>query len=250
MKTAQSENEAGFLGKTVTLDQFRAERAEALESQLVRKLLDYLLSGAVVPGGRLPSERALAASLQVGRQAVRNAIKSLAALGIIETRVGSGSYLVSQQSSLLPRVIEWGILLSQTWATDLIDARHQLEVLLAGMAAERRTEVHLGAIREAYAAMQASGDDYVAYAEADAEFHLAVADASENVLLAGVLRNIRYMLKAWAVHVITTAGETETSLPLHEGVLRAIEMRDPKSAQEAMERHMERAVRRLHESQQ
>lgn len=228
---------------------FELIKPESLDSQLTRQLLDYLLSGDLAPGERLPSERALAESLKVSRQAARNAVKSLAVLGIIETRGGSGSYLVSRQSDLLPRVIEWGILLSQSWATDLLDTRYQLEILLAGMAAERRTDDQLNLIREAYAEMDDAKDDYALYPEADAHFHLAVANASGNSILSGVLANIDLLLKAWSVRVITTAGETATSLPMHSAVLRAIECQDPVAARLAMDRHMERALRRLRESQ-
>lgn len=234
---------------TAALPSFDLSRHESLDSQLSRQLLDYLLSGSLSPGEKLPSERVLAESLKVGRQAVRNALKSLAVLGIIDTRGGSGSFLVSRQSDLLPRVIEWGVLLSQTWGTDLLDARCQLEILFAGMAAERRTEEQLTAMRQVFEEMKAAKDDYEAYAAADARFHLAVAVASGNQVLAGVLTNIAVLLKAWATRVITTAGETETSLPMHEGVLRAVEERDPAAARRAMEQHMERALRRLRESQ-
>lgn len=231
------------------LSGFQPVQSESLDSQLSHQLLDHLLSGAVAAGERLPSERVLAGSLGVSRQSVRNSIKSLAALGIIETRVGSGSYLIAQQSTLLPRVIEWGVLLSQSWATDLIDARCELEILMAGMAATRRTSEDLEGIRRAYQSMAASPDDYPAYAEADAQFHIAVAEASENSVLAGVLHNVRTMMHAWSIRVITRAGETQTSLPLHEAVLLAIENEDAEEARQAMSRHMERAVRRLRESQ-
>jgi len=233
----------------MTLPTFDLVRHESLDSQLSRQLLDYLLSGNVAPGERLPSERLLAESLKVSRQAARNALKSLAVLGIIETRGGSGSYLVSRPSDLLPRVIEWGVLLSQSWATDLLDSRCQLEILLAGMAAERRTTEQLASIRQAYDEMCAAKDDYKAYAAADANFHLTVASASGNELLAGVLGNIGLLLKAWAARVITRAGETATSIPMHEAVLQAIEDQDPAAARHAMEQHMERALRRLRDSQ-
>lgn len=225
------------------------ERRESLDSQLSRRLLEYVLSGDISPGQRLPSERVLAERLKVSRQAVRNAIKSLAMLGLIETRMGSGSYLANQQSDLLPRVIEWGVLLSETWAADLLDARMQLEVMFATLAAERRTSEQLNALTEAFALMESSKDDYEAYAEADAAFHIAVAVAAGNSVLAGVLVNIRVLLKAWAAQVITYAGETETSLPMHEAVLSAVRRQDPVGARKAMQEHMDRALKRLRESQ-
>lgn len=233
----------------VSLIRFEPVRGESLDSQLSRRLLDHLLSGLVAEGERLPSERVLCDTLGVTRQSVRNAIKSLSLLGIIETRVGSGSYLIAGKSTLLPRVIEWGVLRSQTWATDLIDARCELEILLAGMAASRRSHDELTAIQAAYNRMLAAHADYSAYADADAQFHLAVANASGNATLAGVLSSVHALIHAWTIRVIRTAGETETSLPLHHAVYTAISLQDPEAARRAMGAHMERALRRLNDSQ-
>ena len=232
-----------------TLADFELQRAESQDSQLSRHLMDALMSGKVLPGEKLPSERVLAKSMGVGRQAVRNALKSLSLLGIIETREGSGSYMVSRPSELLPRVIEWGVLLSHSWGTDLLDARCQLEILLAGMAAERRTDEQLREITRVYQEMLIASDDYEQYADADARFHQSVAVASGNEVLSRVLGNIAGLLKAWSVRVITTAGETESSLPMHSAVLSAIEAGDPEAARIAMARHMERAMKRLRESE-
>lgn len=221
---------------------------ESLDSELTRKLLGFLLSGAVSPGDRLPSERVLSQSLQVGRQALRNAIKSLAILGVVESRMGSGTYFVGRQSALLPDVIEWGILLNQNWVNELIDGRSDLEIMFAGLAAERRTDNDLNDLRSVLDNMRAAGDDYAVYAEADARFHLTIATASRSVVLAGVLGNIKSLLNAWSVRVISTAGETATSLPMHEAVFDAVQARDVDGARYAMQAHMERAVRRLRAS--
>ena len=78
--------------------------------EIARRLLDYFLSGEVEPGERIPSERRLAESLGVGRSLVREALKSLHLLGLLEVRQGDGTYLKRTDSELLPQVIEWGLL--------------------------------------------------------------------------------------------------------------------------------------------
>ncbi|WP_218107748.1 FadR/GntR family transcriptional regulator [Streptomyces sp. MnatMP-M27] len=115
--------------------------------ELTRRLLDYLLSGELTPGQRIPSERQLAEALSTGRSTVREAIKSLSLLGLLEQRVGDGTYLSRSTSALLRQVIEWGILLGEKRLEDLLEARHHLEVQLAGWAAERRSNEQLERLR-------------------------------------------------------------------------------------------------------
>ncbi|MCP9948483.1 FadR/GntR family transcriptional regulator [Actinomadura madurae] len=103
-------------------------------------------------------------------------------------------------------------------------------------------------MRELIATMREVGDDLDAYVQADIAFHLLLAEASGNGVLASVLTNIQSLLQAWASRVIRTAGETETSLAMHEPILAAVEAKDAEAARSAMRAHMERAVKRLRAS--
>jgi GntR family transcriptional repressor for pyruvate dehydrogenase complex len=87
------------------------KRPDAPSIEVTRHLLQYLLSGHFAPGDRIPSERKLAEALEIGRASVREAIKSLGLLGLVTVRQGDGTYLTQSTSSLLPDVIEWGLLL-------------------------------------------------------------------------------------------------------------------------------------------
>lgn len=233
---------------STALPSFTPPRREGPGVELTRRLLEYLLSGDVRPGQRIPSERQLATALSAGRSTVREAIKSLSLLGLLEQRVGDGTYLSRSSSDLLPQVIEWGLLLGEKRLEDLLEARFVLEVELAGRAAERRSEAQLARMRELIATMREVGDDLDAYVQADIAFHLLLAEASGNGVLASVLTNIQSLLQAWASRVIRTAGETETSLAMHEPILAAVEAKDAEAARSAMRAHMERAVKRLRAS--
>jgi GntR family transcriptional repressor for pyruvate dehydrogenase complex len=234
---------------TAALPQGPVTRQAGPTVEITRRLLDYLLSGQLRPGQKIPSERQLAEALAVGRGALREAIKSLSLLGLLEQRIGDGTYLSRSSSDLLPQVIEWGLLLGEKRLDDLLEARYHLEVLLSGLAAERRTDEQLARLRELVAQMHAAGsDDLDGYVRADIAFHLQVAACSGNTVLAGVLTNIQSLLQAWASRVIHTAGETHTSLAMHQPILDALENGDPEAARRAMTLHMDRAIRRLRES--
>jgi GntR family transcriptional repressor for pyruvate dehydrogenase complex len=223
-------------------------RREGPTVEITRRLLDYLLSGELTPGQKIPSERQLAEALSVGRGALRESIKSLSLLGLLDQRVGDGTYLSRSSSDLLPQVIEWGLLLGEKRLDDLLEARYHLEVMLTGWAAERRTEDQLVRLRALVAEMRAAGDDLDEYVRADIAFHLHLAACGGNSVLANVLTNVQSLLQAWASRVIHTAGETSTSLAMHEPILKAVEKGDPEAARKAMTRHMDRAIRRLRAS--
>jgi len=215
---------------------------------VARILLEYLLSGGLEPGEKIASERQLSKSLGVGRSAVREATKSLNLLGLLDVRPGDGTYLTGSSSDLLPRVIEWGLLLGERQVNDLMEARRYLEVDIAGLAAERRNEEGLSALRATLEKMRAAGSDIAAYVDADVEFHLALANASGNQVLTDLVRIIRSLVDVWARRVLEAAGETVTSLKMHEPIVKAVVERDVVGAREAMQRHMERAERRLREA--
>ncbi len=223
----------------------RLQPREAPLAEITRKLLDYLLSGEVEPGSKIPSERQLADGLGVGRSAVREAIKSLSLLGLLDVRQGDGTYLSRSGSDLLPRVIEWGLLLGETGTRDLLEARSEIEVVVAGLAAARADDAEIARVRERLDAMRAAGEDIDAYVEADIAFHLEITRASGNEVLANLVASLRALLRVWADRVLHHAAETSTSLAMHEPIAEAIAHRDADAARAAMLAHMERANRRL-----
>lgn len=217
-------------------------------TEITRRLLDFLLSGHVEPGTKIPSERQLAVALDVGRSAVREAIKSLSLLGLLQVRQGDGTYLARSGSSLLPQVIEWGLLLGEPRVLDLIEARHHIEVTVAGLAAERADDEGIASLRRWLEQMHAAGEDVGAYVEADVGFHLCVAELSGNEVFANLVTSLRSLLGAWAHRVLEHAGETSSSFAMHAPIVEAIAAHDADAARAAMEAHMERAQRRLREA--
>jgi GntR family transcriptional regulator, transcriptional repressor for pyruvate dehydrogenase complex len=213
--------------------------------EVAQSLLSFLLSGELRPGDRIPGERTLSQTLGVGRSALREALKSLTLLGLLEVRQGDGTYLSSTNSSLLPRIVEWGILLGEQHITDLVEARQEIEVVLAGLAARRRTDEDIATLAAALQAMRDGVGDRAAYVDADVDFHLAVASISRNTVLSGVLANIRSLLRVWTTRVVTDEAAVRDSLALHPPVFEAIRDGDAEAARAATGYHMERATARL-----
>ncbi|MBX3031855.1 MAG: FadR family transcriptional regulator [Chloroflexi bacterium] len=223
------------------------QRRESVTTEVARKLLDYLLAGRFQPGQRLPGERQLAEALGVGRSVVREALKSLTLLGLIEVRQGSGTYLKSAESDLLPQVVEWGLLLGAKRTRDLVEARRHLEVVVAGLAAQRRDADALADLEAQVARMRAADpDDPDAFVAADVAFHLRIADAAGNETLYQVMASVRALLQVWISRVMRGADARflETAHE-HELIYEAIRDQDDAAARSAMEAHMESAYIRL-----
>ncbi len=222
-------------------------RREPLATEIARRILEYLLAGHIELGKRLPSERTLAETLGVGRSVVREALKSFSLLGLIEVRPGDGTYLRRAESELLPQALEWGLLLGERRVVDLIEARRHLEVLVAGLAAERRTPDDLQALRTYLAQMQ-SATDTASFVAADLAFHLRTTEAAANLTLLQIMASIRSLLQVCISRVRSAEVDNARSCAEHEMVLRALEQGDPTAARAAMEAHMESATSRLQET--
>jgi GntR family transcriptional repressor for pyruvate dehydrogenase complex len=218
---------------------------QSLSTEISRKLLDYLLAGHVAPGERLPPERKLAEALGVGRGVVREALKSLTLLGLIEVRQGDGTYLKRTDSELLPQAIEWGLLLGTPRILDLVEARRHLEIIVAGLAAERRDDHALDDLRKLLGEMRAAMGDADRFVAADVAFHLRVAEAAGNDTLYQIMLSIRSLLQVWISRVMHAASDYHPSLDDHLPILEAIEVGDPEAARAAVAAHLERATDRL-----
>ncbi len=223
----------------------RIERPEPVSMEVVRRLVDMLLSGRIAVGERLPSERQLASALGVGRSAIRDALRPLVLLGLVDVRVGDGTYLKDADSSFLPRVIEWGLLLKADRMRDLIETRRYVEITLAGLAAERRDPESLGLIREKLQQMQSSVAKPTAFVQADMAFHLAIAEAARNRVLSGILTNLQSLLLVWMSRVIDAAGDAGSIYLEHPLILAAIESGDRPAAEAAMAAHIDGATQGL-----
>jgi GntR family transcriptional repressor for pyruvate dehydrogenase complex len=222
-------------------------RREPLAAEVARRLVDYLLSGGVEPGCRMPSERQLAEAFGVGRSAVREAIAALTLIGLIEVRHGDGTYLKRPDSSLLPQVVEWGLLLGEQRTIDLVEARQKIEVDIAGLAAQRRTEEDLGDLARILARMEQESRDSTktaAFVDADVEFHLRLAETARNSALRDVLSSIQALLRAWIRRVIAE-GYRDISYAEHVPIFEAVRARDARRAEDAMDAHMRSAAGRL-----
>jgi GntR family transcriptional repressor for pyruvate dehydrogenase complex len=214
-------------------------------SLVAERLMEYFTTGQVPAGTRLPPERQLAASLQVGRSAVREALAALELLGLVVVRPGSGTYLRDAESELLPRTLSWGVMLGEERTRQLIELRASLEIQAAELAVEKMSAASLSTLGGFLRDMENNRHDLPAFVAADSGFHREIAQGSGNVLLQNLLQTSRALLRLWVDRALSDQEHAEVALREHREVYEALVARDAAAVGAAMGAHMVTASKRL-----
>jgi GntR family transcriptional repressor for pyruvate dehydrogenase complex len=217
---------------------FRPVQRLTVVDDILLQLKNRLRHSRLGQDRRLPSERELARELGVSRPSLREALRTLAHMGVVDTRQGSGTQIAPSGSKVLRAPLEFLLALEQPSIADLLETRELLEVYLAGRAAERRTEEDLGRLRQALLEMRLHLERPEEVTDPDVRFHQAIAAAAHNPLLENMMNclgeSLRDMINA-AWPGVSDLGVSQKS---HEEIYRAIENRNPRAARRAMTRHM------------
>ncbi|UVY84522.1 FCD domain-containing protein [Brachybacterium sp. NBEC-018] len=214
-------------------------------SQVAHRLLELFTGGDLEAGTRLPPERQLAASLGVGRSAVREALAALEILGIIDVRPGSGTYLRGSASDLLPQTLRWGLMIGEQNTDQLIELRAGLESYTARLAAGRVDAALIEALRGTITAMEGAQEDAAAFVAADAEFHAVLARAADNSMLTDLLDVSRTLLRVYNDRAVHDQEDMRLAREEHAEILAALEAADGDRAASAMVAHMATARSRI-----
>jgi GntR family transcriptional repressor for pyruvate dehydrogenase complex len=200
--------------------------------QVVDALYESLRSGQYRPGDRLPSEPQLAASLGVGRSAVREAIRELLALGVVEIRPGTGTFVRGMRADLLLGPDSFRAALDRTVALELLEVRMIFEPEAAALAALRASSQDLVRLRRDVEGLR-TGLEQDRRPPEDLGFHLDLVRAAHN----SALLRISSAIIAFYEH--DEAMPSYRDFQEHMAVLAAIEGREPDEARHAMKAHLE-----------
>jgi GntR family transcriptional repressor for pyruvate dehydrogenase complex len=213
-----------------------------LSSEILARLQQGIRDGVLSVGDKLPSERELAESLGVSRNSVREAIRALEALDVIEVRHGDGTFIKAPDvASLLSPFLDV-LLEKQTFLREVLEFRRLVEPAIARLAAERATDEDLERLRRILEDHEARIKKRQAVVDVDIAFHREIAQAAHNSviqstleLLSTTLQDFRYL---WG------EGRPARSASAHRAVFEAIARRDGEAAELAMAEHI-RGVEKL-----
>src|SRR6185436_5933153 len=206
----------------------------------VRQLID---SGSLGPGARLPPERDLAREVGVSRPTVRAGLRTLAALGVVRSRRGSGTYIPDGPPTFGADALSFLAALHKVTGDDVYEARRLLEVGGAGLAAERATPDHLATLADEVAGLFASLNDRQVFLVHDINFHRGVAAASGNPIVASLVEMVSALY--YERRRITAERAVDRDLrdaaEAHRQIYQAIRARDVDRARKTMNDHLMRA---------
>lgn len=209
-----------------------------LYEKIVEQIQSQIISGKLRPGDRLPAERDLAEKFRVSRTAVREAVKTLREKGLVEGHIGRGTFVTDGTASAMRGSL--GLMMKiggTTGASDLAEVREIFEPEIAALAAKNATKEQIALMREAVAAMDEKLNDAEAFVEADLNFHLALARATQNTLIPSLIDPIVDLLREERKGTFRRGGALHGQQH-HKRILDAIVRRDAEAARVAMRAHL------------
>jgi GntR family transcriptional regulator, transcriptional repressor for pyruvate dehydrogenase complex len=206
--------------------------------EVVRQLRALMEREVLRTGDRLPSERELAKQFGVSRVTVRQALSVLQAMGLIESRIGNGTFARAGHKALSVTDLASALRTVQGNLTEQLELRKLIEPQVAWLAAERATDADLDELLRYISLQEARLSEGVPFVEEDGAFHLAIAQATKNSLLVKMVEGIQELLRESHEHSMRASGGMQLSLEGHTRVYRAIRDHEAQAAYDAMLAHI------------
>lgn len=224
---------------------------EKLSNSVVRQIEQLILRGILRPGERLPSERDLAEKMDVSRPSLREAIADLAERGLLVSRAGSGVFVADVLGSAFSPALAQLFSTHDEAVFDYISFRRDMEGLAAERAAIYGSETDLKLIATIFGKMELAHQkrDPSDEAQLDAEFHMAIIEASHNVVMLHMMRSMYDLLRQGVFYNRQMMFKNRTTramlLDQHRAINDALQARDPVAARAAVEAHLDYVERAL-----
>ena len=223
---------------------FQKVQTEKLSQSVVLQIEQLILRGILRPGERLPSERDLADRLGVSRPSLRDAIADLSDRGLLVSRPGAGVFVADMLGSAFSQSLIQLFATHEEAVFDYIAFRRDMEGLAAERAAQYGSETDLKVIAAIFGKMEAAHQkrDPTDEAQLDAEFHMAIIEASHNVIMLHMLRSMFDLLRNGVFYNRQMMFKNRTTrdqlLDQHRAMNAAVQARDPQAARAAVAAHL------------
>jgi GntR family transcriptional repressor for pyruvate dehydrogenase complex len=223
---------------SLTAAAVRSIEKQSLGQQVVSRILELVRTGNIRPGDRLPPERKLIEIFRISRPSLREALRALSVLGVVEQRHGGGAYITDLEAEKLLAPLDFFLSLSQSNLDDAFESRRVIEVEIVRKAALNAGAEDIADLEAMIAAQPTVSYDPIAFRILDSRFHEKLSEAAGNV----VLQRVAYALYNLGLDVRRRATEAPSTIAQstedHARIVEAIAARDPDRAAEAMRRHL------------
>jgi GntR family transcriptional repressor for pyruvate dehydrogenase complex len=221
---------------------------DLLPDRIAERLVSLIAERKLRPGDKLPSERDLAVMMQVSRPSLREALRALDMMKIVEIRHGSGTFVASLRPERLVEHFDFVFSLDDSTFAQALDARSMLEPNLAAAAAQNATEAELAAIINCMERAALSVHDPKLFLEADLELHQLITAAVHNQIIARFMSILSRLGLASRMRTVALKGVREQTLQDHQAIVEALLRRDPEAAASIMQKHIKNISKSLNES--
>jgi GntR family transcriptional repressor for pyruvate dehydrogenase complex len=232
---------------SAALVKIRPASRNTLAESVAEQLITLILEGHFEPGDRLPSHQELAERLQVGRSTVREALGSLATMGLVDVKHGQGTFVRQLNARAILRSDLLAMTIDRNLTEQLVEARQIFEPEIARLAAQRATDEDLAAMREILAKCEAAIAAGQSLHRLSPEFHRTVARGAHNGVLSMAVESIVIPLAERGLLLEEKPGYLEWELASHRRVYDSIAQRDEDGARQAMTQHIEESCAALFE---
>ncbi len=222
----------------------------SISEEIAKQIMDLISRGDLKPGDHLPSERELCKDFGASRSSLREALRCLSIVGVLNARVGEGTSVAEDGEKFLRKIIEWRLITEQHDIENLLVVRIALEGVSAAKSAIRATPEQIEQLRKLINKMHRALKDEKAFAALDLEFHIAIANASGNTLVSDLIEVVRGQLVSALHKVLVVPHALPLAYKEHCAIFEAIERRDPNEARKAMQVHLEAHLQRYSSANQ
>ena len=216
-----------------------------LYEDIVKQIMDSIKSGELKPGDKLPTERELAIQLNVSRTAIREALRSLETMGVIYSKVGSGTFIKEMSLDILMDSFSGILKKNERLIIELIEVRMLLEVEIAKLAARNINEDKIQAMEKALRLMENEIKEGGLGVKGDNAFHNELASAADNLAMTSILNLCGELLSTTRKAALKALGDPRIGLEHHWAILEAVKSRDEDEAGRLMKEHLEIAFNNL-----
>lgn len=224
--------------------QYKKIKPKKIYEEVAEAIYELIRSGQLKPGDKLDSVQLLAENFQVGRSAIREALTSLKAMGLVEMKQGEGTYIKEFEIEKIIFPLSTAILMNKDDIAQLLDVRKIIEIGTAAAAAKKRTSQQLVFMENTLEEMKGAQGDEEIGEKADLEFHLAITESAQNPLLMGLMNHVSGLMgetmketrRVWLFSKQTTI---ERLYEEHKAIYEAIKDQDEERARNFMSIHLE-----------
>ncbi|MBI2369114.1 MAG: FadR family transcriptional regulator [Deltaproteobacteria bacterium] len=219
-------------------------KSKRIYESIVAQIKNLLAAGSLKPGDKLPTERELAQSFRVSRASVREALRALEFMGLVESRPGGGTYVKEATLDFLVEHLASMITLRRGSLLEVFEVRKILEPKIAALAAERITDEDLRQLEEILERERREIESGRTGVDADTEFHFTLATAAQNRVILRLVDAIVDLLKETREESLQVKGRPQAAYENHLRILQAVKARDRRGAERARLDHL-KAVERV-----